>query len=204
MSDERRKTATLTIARARSVAFVGLEIAEIDVQVQVSPGLPAFAIVGLPDKAVAESRERVRAALTTMGLALPPRRVTVNLAPADLAKEGSHYDLPIALRRPDGHGRAARRSRRGAPRAGRAGARWRHPGGGRRPAGGDRRGRAQDGSHLPRGQRPRGGLARGRGADPGRPLPHGAGRPRPRPAAPRAAHAPAARRGAGSSRTCAR
>jgi magnesium chelatase family protein len=97
MSEERRRAGTLTIARTRSVAFVGLEIAEIDVQVQVSPGLPAFAIVGLPDKAVAESRERVRAALTTMGLALPPRRVTVNLAPADLAKEGSHYDLPIAL-----------------------------------------------------------------------------------------------------------
>lgn len=92
-----KEAQTLAIARVRSVAFVGLEIAEVEVQVQVGPGLPAFAIVGLPDKAVAESRERVRAALTAMGMALPPRRVVVNLAPADLAKEGSLYDLPIAL-----------------------------------------------------------------------------------------------------------
>ena len=62
-----------------------------------SSGLPSFTIVGLADKAVAESRERVRAALGAMGLALPPRRIIVNLAPADLAKEGSHFDLPIAL-----------------------------------------------------------------------------------------------------------
>ena len=66
-------------------------------QVQVAPGLPAFAIVGLPDKAVSEARERVRSALIASGLALPARRITVNLAPADLPKEGSHYDLPIAL-----------------------------------------------------------------------------------------------------------
>ena len=59
--------------------------------------MPAFTIVGLPDKAVAESRERVRGALNAIGLALPPKRITVNLAPADLPKEGSHYDLPIAL-----------------------------------------------------------------------------------------------------------
>ncbi len=64
---------------------------------QVAPGLPAFAIVGLPDKAVSEARERVRSALIASGLALPARRITVNLAPADLPKEGSHYDLPIAL-----------------------------------------------------------------------------------------------------------
>jgi predicted ATPase with chaperone activity len=69
----------------------------VDVQVQIGPGLPAFTIVGLPDKAVAESRERVRGALNAIGLALPPKRITVNLAPADLPKEGSHYDLPIAL-----------------------------------------------------------------------------------------------------------
>ena len=62
-----------------------------------SAGLPAFVIVGLPDKAVAESRERVRAALAAIGLALPPKRITVNLSPADLPKEGSHFDLPIAL-----------------------------------------------------------------------------------------------------------
>jgi magnesium chelatase family protein len=67
------------------------------VQVQIGPGVPAFTIVGLPDKAVAESRERVRGALNAIGLGLPPKRFTVYLAPADLPKEGSHYDLPIAL-----------------------------------------------------------------------------------------------------------
>lgn len=85
------------VARVRTVAFVGVEARHVDVQVQVSPGLPAFSIVGLADKAVSESRERVRAALTAIGLALPAKRITVNLAPADLPKEGSHYDLPIAL-----------------------------------------------------------------------------------------------------------
>lgn len=80
-----------------TVAFLGLEARAVEVQVQVSAGLPAFVVVGLPDKAVAESRERVRAALTAIGLALPPKRITVNLSPADLPKEGSHYDLPIAL-----------------------------------------------------------------------------------------------------------
>jgi magnesium chelatase family protein len=69
----------------------------VDVQVQVAPGMPAFTIVGLPDKAVSEARERVRSALIASGLALPARRITINLAPADLPKEGSHYDLPIAL-----------------------------------------------------------------------------------------------------------
>jgi magnesium chelatase family protein len=69
----------------------------VEVQVQISAGLPTFLVVGLPDKTVGESRERVRAALSAMGLALPPRRVLVNLAPADLLKEGSHFDLPIAL-----------------------------------------------------------------------------------------------------------
>lgn len=88
---------TLTIARVRTVTFLGLEVAEVDVEVQLSAGAPAFAIVGLPDKAVGESRERVRAALGSMGLSLPPKRITVNLAPADLAKEGSHFDLPVAL-----------------------------------------------------------------------------------------------------------
>jgi len=69
----------------------------VDVQVQVAPGLPAFNLVGLADKAVSEARERVRAALIASGLALPAKRITINLAPADLPKEGSHYDLPIAL-----------------------------------------------------------------------------------------------------------
>ncbi|GLK76561.1 hypothetical protein GCM10008171_18150 [Methylopila jiangsuensis] len=80
-----------------TVAFEGVEARAVDVQVQVAPGLPAFHVVGLPDKAVTEARERVRAALVASGLALPPRRITVNLAPADLPKEGSHFDLPIAL-----------------------------------------------------------------------------------------------------------
>ena len=84
-------------ARIATVAFAGVEVLDIDVQVQMGNGLPAFTVVGLPDKAVAESRERVRAALTALGLALPPKRITVNLAPADLQKEGSHFDLPIAL-----------------------------------------------------------------------------------------------------------
>src|SRR6202171_6156399 len=85
------------VQRVSTVAFEGIEFRPVDVQVQVAPGLPAFNVVGLPDKAVSEARERVRAALTSSGLALPSRRITVNLAPADLPKEGSHYDLPIAL-----------------------------------------------------------------------------------------------------------
>jgi len=85
------------VAHIGTVAFVGIEARAVDVQVQVASGLPSFTIVGLPDKAVAESRERVRAALLAIGLALPPKRITVNLAPADLPKEGSHYDLAIAL-----------------------------------------------------------------------------------------------------------
>ena len=80
-----------------TVAFRGIDAVPVDVQVQIAPGLPAFTLVGLPDKAVAESRERVRSALTAIGLALPAKRITVNLAPADLPKEGSHYDLPIAI-----------------------------------------------------------------------------------------------------------
>src|SRR6201994_3567693 len=85
------------VQRVSTVAFEGIEARSVDVQVQVAPGLPAFAIVGLPDKAVSEARERVRSALIASGLALPARRIIVNLAPADLPKEGSHYDLPIAL-----------------------------------------------------------------------------------------------------------
>ncbi len=85
------------VQRISTVAFEGIEARAVDVQVQVAPGLPAFNIVGLPDKAVSEAKERVRSALIASGLALPARRITVNLAPADLPKEGSHYDLPIAL-----------------------------------------------------------------------------------------------------------
>src|SRR5215472_17645561 len=85
------------VARVRTVAFQGVEVIEVDTQVTIATGLPAFTVVGLPDKAVAESRERVRAALHSLGLALPPKRIVVNLAPADVVKEGSHFDLPIAL-----------------------------------------------------------------------------------------------------------
>tara|TARA_B100001179_G_scaffold178662_1_gene133977 strand:+ start:1187 stop:1831 length:645 start_codon:yes stop_codon:yes gene_type:complete len=85
------------VATIRTVAYLGLEARSVEVQCQLASGLPRFSVVGLPDKAVAESRERVQAALASMGLALPPKRITVNLSPADLPKEGSHYDLPIAL-----------------------------------------------------------------------------------------------------------
>ncbi len=85
------------LSRITTVAFQGVETTTVDVQVQLSPGLPSFTIVGLADKAVSEARERVRAALFTLGLSLPPKKIVVNLAPADLAKEGSHFDVPIAL-----------------------------------------------------------------------------------------------------------
>ncbi|MGO9460648.1 MAG: YifB family Mg chelatase-like AAA ATPase [Rhodomicrobium sp.] len=84
-------------AQVSTVAFEGIDAKQVDVQVLIAPGLPAFSIVGLPDKSVGESRERVRAALTAIGLGLPAKRITVNLAPADMPKEGTHYDLPIAL-----------------------------------------------------------------------------------------------------------
>src|SRR5262245_52189988 len=85
------------VARVTTVAFQGIDVVDVDVQVHIGGGLPAFAVVGLPDKTVAEARERVRAALAALGLAMPAKRITVNLSPADLVKEGSHYDLPIAL-----------------------------------------------------------------------------------------------------------
>jgi len=85
------------VARINTVAFQGISVRSIDVQVTVSGGQVTFALVGLPDKAVGESKERVRAALHALGLSLPFKRLVVNLAPADVAKEGSHYDLPIAL-----------------------------------------------------------------------------------------------------------
>jgi len=85
------------VTRVATVAFQGIEAVPVDVQVQLTPGKPGLLIVGLPDKAVKESGERVRAALYASGLSLPPKRIIVNLAPADLPKEGSHYDLPIAL-----------------------------------------------------------------------------------------------------------
>ena len=85
------------VTRVATVAFQGIEAVPVDVQVQIAPGMSKFLLVGLPDKAVKESSERVHAALFASGLSLPPKRITVNLAPADLPKEGSHYDLPIAL-----------------------------------------------------------------------------------------------------------
>ena len=85
------------VAHVTTVALAGIEAVPVEVQVSVASGMPSFAVVGLADKAVGESRERVRAALGAIGLALPPKRITVNLAPADLVKEGSHYDLPIAV-----------------------------------------------------------------------------------------------------------
>ena len=84
-------------ARVVSVAFEGVEARRVDVEVQTVGGLSAFVVVGLADKAVGEARERVRAAFAGLGLALPPKRIVANLAPADLPKEGNHYDLPIAL-----------------------------------------------------------------------------------------------------------
>ena len=85
------------VAIVSTVAYLGLEARGVEVQCQVAPGMVGFTLVGLPDKAVAESRERVRAAISALGLSFPPKRITINLSPADLPKEGSHYDLPIAL-----------------------------------------------------------------------------------------------------------
>jgi magnesium chelatase family protein len=85
------------VVRLASFGFSGIETQPVEVQVQIGPGLPSLTLVGLPDKAVAESRERVRAALTGLGLSLPPKRILINLAPAGVQKEGSHFDLPIAL-----------------------------------------------------------------------------------------------------------
>jgi magnesium chelatase family protein len=85
------------VARTYTVAFEGVEARIVEVQCSVAAGMPAFAVVGLPDTAVSEARDRVRAALTALSIALPSKRITVNLSPADLPKEGSHFDLPIAL-----------------------------------------------------------------------------------------------------------
>ncbi|BEV02471.1 YifB family Mg chelatase-like AAA ATPase [Novosphingobium olei] len=85
------------VSLVSTVAYLGLDARPVEVQCQIAPGLAAFRLVGLPDKAVGESRERVHSALAALGLSLPPKRITVNLSPADLPKEGSHYDLPIAL-----------------------------------------------------------------------------------------------------------
>ena len=85
------------VARAYTVAFEGVDARLVEVQCATSPGMPGFSIVGLPDKAVSEARDRVRASLSALSIALPSKRITINLSPADLPKEGSHFDLPIAL-----------------------------------------------------------------------------------------------------------
>ncbi len=84
------------IIHIASLTFNGIDIIDVDVQVQISPGIPAFIIVGLADKTIAESKERVKAALSSIGLALPTKKILINLAPVDLVKEGSHFDLAIA------------------------------------------------------------------------------------------------------------
>ena len=85
------------VANINTVTFHGIEVVDVNVQAHFSPGMPAFSLVGLPDKTIAESRERIRAALHSIGLMLPSQRIIVNLSPADLVKEGSHFDLPIAI-----------------------------------------------------------------------------------------------------------
>ena len=85
------------ISRTYTVAFEGIDARMVEVQCAVTPGLPSFSIVGLADKAVSEARDRVRSALTSLSIAMPSKRITVNLSPADMPKEGSHFDLPIAL-----------------------------------------------------------------------------------------------------------
>jgi magnesium chelatase family protein len=84
-------------ALIQTVAFRGIDTIPVNIQVYIANGLPAIAVVGLADRAVAESRERVRAALSSIGLALPPKRIAVNLAPADVLKEDAHFDFPIVL-----------------------------------------------------------------------------------------------------------
>ena len=86
-----------SIAIVKTICFCGIDVLDVEVQVHMAKGQPGFTIVGLGDKAVAESKERIRAVLSTLGIILPPSRITINLAPADVIKEGTHYDLPIAL-----------------------------------------------------------------------------------------------------------
>jgi magnesium chelatase family protein len=129
------------VARAYTVAFEGVEARLVEVQCAVAPGLPAFSLVGLPDKAVSEARERVRAALTSLSIALPSKRITVNLSPADLPKEGSHFDLPIALALLAALDILPKDEIEGHRGAGRAVARRHARAGGRRAARRDRRGR---------------------------------------------------------------
>ena len=84
-------------AKVKTVSFVGLDVKEIEVQVHITKGIPMFSIVGLANKSVSEAKERVRSAIASSGFAFPQSRITINLAPADVVKDGSHYDLPIAI-----------------------------------------------------------------------------------------------------------
>ncbi len=147
-------------ARVVSVAFEGVEARRVDVEVQTVGGLAAFVVVGLADKAVGESRERVRAAFAGLGLALPPKRVVANLAPADLPKEGNHYDLPIALALMAAMGIIPQDALDGWAAIGELNLNGEIAAGGRRPAGRDRRRRHGPGPDLPGGLRARGGLGR--------------------------------------------
>ena len=148
------------VARVRTVAFQGIEAVPVDVQVMIAPGKVDMQIVGLADKAVAESRERVQAALHASGLSMPPKKVTVNLAPADLPKEGSHYDLPIALGLMAALGAIPGDMLGELCGARRTGARRHDRGGRRRAAGGHRRQRRGQGPDLPARLRAGGGLGR--------------------------------------------
>jgi magnesium chelatase family protein len=85
------------IIKVPSLTFAGIDIVDVDVQVQIEAGMPKFVIVGLADKTIAESKERVKAALSSIGLSLPAKKILINLAPAHLIKEGSHFDLAIAV-----------------------------------------------------------------------------------------------------------
>ena len=85
------------LSRVKTVCFSGINVISVDVEVHFAKGQPGITIVGLGDKAVKESIDRIRATLSTLGLILPPQRITINLAPADILKEGTHYDLPIIL-----------------------------------------------------------------------------------------------------------
>ena len=104
------------LACVRTAAVFGIEACPVQVEVDVSFGLPTFAMVGLPDAGVRESRDRIRSAIRNSGFEFPPHRITVNLAPADVRKAGATFDLPIALGVLAAAGRvdAARRRRRAA------------------------------------------------------------------------------------------
>ena len=84
-------------ANIHTISFVGLDVKKIEVQVHITRGMPAFSIVGLANKSVSEAKERVRSAIASSGFQFPQSRITINLAPADIVKDGSHYDLPIAI-----------------------------------------------------------------------------------------------------------